>query len=297
MVELSELEAVNLREVWKNEASDFTPWLAENIDALGEVLGLDLEVKSSEAEVGTFSLDILAHDLASDRPVVIENQLEGTNHDHLGKLLTYAAGYDAHILVWVVREFRPEHRAAIDWLNRRTGEDTAFFGVAVEAWRIGDSPLRRASTSLHCQTTGKSRGRRSRPPPEVRAYRRSVVAIATSFSLWSTNSENRTASHVPGKGSRRIGCTSEVASLGCHTVLPFNQGAMRRFSCTSIVVWKIANEEIYDALLERKDEIESRLRQPVIWYRMDHAKACGIGVRRDGELKMTTKRWPRSAAG
>ncbi len=141
MIELSKLQPVDLRQVWEHEAQDFTPWLAENIDALAEVLGLDLEVRQSEAQVGTFSLDILAHDLASDRPVVIENQLEGTDHDHLGKLLTYAAGFDPNVVVWIAREFRPEHRAAIDWLNHRTGENTAFFAITVEAWRIANSPI------------------------------------------------------------------------------------------------------------------------------------------------------------
>ncbi|MCY3732648.1 MAG: DUF4268 domain-containing protein, partial [Chloroflexi bacterium] len=139
MVQLSRLERVDLTEVWPNEAHDFTPWLADNIELLAEILGLDLEVRAQEAEVGSFSLDLLAHDLGSDRPVVIENQIKPTNHDHLGKLLTYAAGYDAHVVVWLAQDFRAEHKAAIDWLNRRTGEDTAFFGVSVEAWRIGES--------------------------------------------------------------------------------------------------------------------------------------------------------------
>ena len=140
MQNLAKIERVDLREAWPNEAQNFTPWLAENIAELGEALGMDLEVEQAEAPVGGYKLDILATDLNSNRPVIIENQLEATDHTHLGQLLTYAAGFDAGVIVWVTREFRDEHRQALDWLNQRTGEDTQFFGVAVELWRIAESP-------------------------------------------------------------------------------------------------------------------------------------------------------------
>ena len=136
---LANIQRVKLRDVWPSEPSDFTPWLADNISELGAALGLELELRQREADVGGYSLDILASDLSGDRPVVIENQLEVTDHDHLGKLLTYAAGFDANVVVWLTREFRDEHRQALDWLNQRTGEDTLFFGVVVELWRIDES--------------------------------------------------------------------------------------------------------------------------------------------------------------
>ena len=137
---LAKIERVpDLRATWPNEAQHFTPWLADNIAELGEALGMDLELQQTEAPVGGYSLDILAIDLGSRRPVIIENQLDTTDHSHLGQLLTYAAGFDAEAVVWVTREFRDEHRQALDWLNQRTGEDTQFFGVTVELWRIADS--------------------------------------------------------------------------------------------------------------------------------------------------------------
>ncbi len=136
---LGRIERIPIRDFWKHEAADFTPWLEENIGQLGEVLGMDLEVVDREAQVGGFSLDLLAKDLSTGSPVIIENQLEPTDHKHLGQLLTYAAGKDAAVIIWIAQDFREEHRAAMDFLNARTGEDTEFFGVRVELWKIDDS--------------------------------------------------------------------------------------------------------------------------------------------------------------
>ena len=134
-MDLGKLEKVPVRSVWKHEAHDFTPWLAKNLNELAEALGLDLDVEQAEEEapVGTFSLDILVRDVDGGRPVIIENQLEKTDHDHLGKLLTYAAGYNAGVIVWITGEFTDEHRAALDWLNQETGE--LDFVQKLDTWR------------------------------------------------------------------------------------------------------------------------------------------------------------------
>ena len=135
---LSTMEAVDLREVWPKEDRNFTPWLAEHIAELGKALGIDLVKVETESAVGDRSLDILAND-ANGRPVVIENQLEYTDGDHLSRLLIYAAGKDADIVVWIAREFEDEHWQVLQWLNQRTDIQTRFFGVAVEVWRIEGS--------------------------------------------------------------------------------------------------------------------------------------------------------------
>lgn len=140
-VALGRLQRVDIRKIWNNESSDFTPWLAlpDNIQLLGDTIGLELEVESIEKEVGRYFADILCTETSSDRYVVIENQIEKTDHDHLGKTITYAAGLGAKTIVWVSRHFNDEHRAALDWLNEITSEEVAFFGLEVEAWQIGDS--------------------------------------------------------------------------------------------------------------------------------------------------------------
>lgn len=139
---LGRLTRVELREIWTAEASGFTPWLArpENLEILGETLGMDLELEAQERPVGPFRADILCKDVGTDQWVLIETQLERTDHLHLGQLLTYAAGLQAVTIVWVAAGFTEEHRATLDWLNKITDESFQFFGLEVELWRIGDSP-------------------------------------------------------------------------------------------------------------------------------------------------------------
>ena len=143
MKNLGRLQKVELRNVWQSEASDFTPWLAQddNLKLLGEAIGIDLECEAQEKGVGPFRADILCKDTVTDHWVLIENQLERTDHTHLGQLLTYAAGLSAASIVWIAERFTEEHRSALDWLNEKTPEEINFFGLEVELWRIGDSPI------------------------------------------------------------------------------------------------------------------------------------------------------------
>ena len=142
-IQLGLLERVSLRSVWASESSDFTPWLAEkdNIAVLGNTIGLDLEVEAQEKEVGPFRADILCKDTVTGNWVLIENQLEKTDHTHLGQLLTYASGLKAVTIVWIAEKFTEEHRAALDWLNNITDKSFNFFGLEIELWKIGSSQV------------------------------------------------------------------------------------------------------------------------------------------------------------
>ncbi|MEL4309150.1 DUF4268 domain-containing protein [Joostella sp. CR20] len=136
---LGEIKKVQLRKIWKNEAYDFTPWLADNIEQIGEAIGLELEFEDKEVSVGPYSADILAKDAGTDKFVVIENQLEKTNHDHLGKCITYASVLDASAVIWIASKFTDEHKKALDWLNDHTSDEIGFYGIKVELWQIDNS--------------------------------------------------------------------------------------------------------------------------------------------------------------
>ena len=285
MMNLGNIQQVSLREVWPNEARDFTPWLAENIDKLGNALGLDLEVQSAEAPVGSFSLDILARDLGGNRPVIIENQLEPTNHDHLGKLLTYAAGYDAYAIVWLTREFRDEHRQALDWLNQRTGENTEFFGVVVEAWRIDDSrpaphfnpvvtPNDWQKQSFNSVRQSGGTDNISERTERYRQFFQDLMDILREQHQF-TNAR---------KGQPQNWYSFSSGFSGISYGGNFNQG---RVVTVEVYIdrgdgeW---NKGLFDRLLERKESVETTLGEPLVWEPLETRRACRVAIRRPGSI-------------
>lgn len=139
--QISSLKKIDLRNVWGHEASDFTDWLSqqENLDLLSNEIGISVKILQKEANVGRYNVDILAEEENSGRKIIIENQLEDTNHDHLGKIITYASGYGAEIIIWIVKDYREEHQKAIGWLNEHTDEKICFYLIKLELWQIEDS--------------------------------------------------------------------------------------------------------------------------------------------------------------
>ena len=284
MTGLSEIERVDLRDIWPNEATDFTPWLGEHTSELGEALGLELEVQAQEAPVGGYSLDILARDLGRNRPVIIENQLEGTDHDHLGKLLTYASGYDSNVVVWIAREFRDEHRQALDWLNQRTDEDTEFFGVVVQLWKIDDSRpavnFNLVSTPNEWRKENVSAGRVRNAGTSERAerYRNFFQGLIDSLREDHNFTGVRKAqpqswySFSAGHGQRIRYGTS------------FAQGGRIRVDVYIDNGDKDWNERLFDELEGRKETVETELQEPLEWERLDNRRACRIAVVRSGTI-------------
>jgi len=140
-IEFGKLVEADIRDAWRHEAHKFTPWLAANLDHIGEAVGLRLEAEGAEVTVEGFSADILAREIGSGSFVLIENQLAGSDHKHLGQIMTYLAGLDAKIVIWIAASFHPAHLSAIRWLNEHTDAEFAFFAIRVKVVRIGASPF------------------------------------------------------------------------------------------------------------------------------------------------------------
>ncbi|MDE2785760.1 MAG: DUF4268 domain-containing protein [Chloroflexota bacterium] len=290
MVDLGEIQRVeDLREIWPHEAQDFTPWLAENLDKLGDALGLDLELQSIEAAVGAFALDVLAYAPGSNRTVIIENQLEVTNHDHLGKLLTYAAGYDAYAVVWLTREFREEHRAALDWLNQRTGDDTQFFGVVVEAWRIDDSRpaphFRMVAMPNDWQKRASSTGQVNRDDGRVtesgegyRDFFQSLLDTLRDEHRFTT--ARRPISHQ-GRYQNWYGFASGFRGIIYRAAFPRNKASVELYIDFPDGE---ANARLLDRLKEREEQIEAALEASLEWDSRENRRFVSVAVTRGGTI-------------
>ena len=275
MVELSKIEEVDLQKIWSHEAHEFTPWLADNLADLGEALGLELELRGTEVPVGSYRLDILAHDIDNDRSVVIENQLGQTDHPHLGQILTYAAWYDADTIVWIAKEFRDEHRAALDYLNGRTGEDTEFFGVVVEVWKIDDS--RPAPHFNLVVAPNVAKKQTDPPPPEGKKYRAFFQPLIDTL-----REKHRFANAKKASGKNWFNTGAGFARVQYWVEFAGSRGEVR------VQVYidrdKEWNKRLFDMLGERKETIESKLGESLSWERLDDKKACRIAVYRPGTI-------------
>ena len=280
--ELGTIEKVDIREVWPNEAADFTPWLADNLATLGKALGLDLELQTQEAPVGGYSLDILARDVQSGRPVVIENQLGPTDHAHLGQLLTYAAGFDANVIVWIAKEFRDEHRQALDLLNHRTGEESEFFGVEVELWKIAESP---AAVNFNLVSTPNEWRKQTVSSPRVGGpvSERQEKYRAFFQGLIDTLRERHQFTNAK-KGQPQSWYAFSAGSSGFSYGVSFNRDGRARVELYIDTGERERNKQAYDWFEDQKESVESELKVSLEWERLDSRRASRISIRRLGAI-------------
>jgi hypothetical protein len=270
---LSKLERVPLREAWKHEANDFTPWLSEsnNLNALADALGLsELIHITTEHWVGDFKLDILCTD--GEDQVIIENQLEKTNHAHLGQIIAYAAGVGAKKVIWIAESFRPEHAAAFEFLNENTTNDLSFFAVEVELWRIGDSPLAPKFEVVVKPNDWTKSGRE-----QARAAASASPTKQLQQKFWVSLVERlaKNAPHIrPQKPRPQHWLNNSIGRSG----FGLNITANTRDDRLGVELWIMgsAAKQHFANLVAQKGEIEDKLGFEMDWQDLPDAKACRI---------------------
>ena len=267
-MKLGKLQEIDIRKVWQHEQYDFSKWLAgeENIQELGDTLNLTLTDVETEKFVGNYRCDILCKDELTGKVVLIENQLEPTNHDHLGKIITYASGLDASVVIWIVASARQEHASAIEWLNKHTDEDLSFFLVEVHAYKIGDSD----------------------PAPQFKIveqpndFAKSVKSISKNSDL-SDSERNRLEFWTQlneileerGKPFNKRKATTDhwysiaMGSSECHISIDL----VNKEHKIRVGVWIYDNKELFDKFFANKNEIEKACGFELAWDRLENKKA------------------------
>lgn len=296
---LGRLERVSPRDIWAHEATVFTPWLAldENLVLLGETLGMELELEAQEKEVGPYRADIVCRDTADSSWVLIENQLEATDHSHLGQVLTYAAGLNAVTVVWIAVRFTDEHRAALDWLNEISGDSVQFFGLEVELWRIGESPPAPkfnvvAKPNEWTKGGGRSQALRSVELTGAKklqqefwhGFREHVFGLERPTRIkptkalpqhWMNIAIGRTGFQLSAVASLQ---DSELGSAG-HEIRAEFEISDRNHA-----------KEYFRVLEAQRATIESELGESLTWHNPVSANACRIYLRRSADLRDISQR-------
>lgn len=268
---IGKLEEVDIRELWKHEQYDFSEWLSkkENIENLNEILGLTLVDISKETYVGSYRCDLFAKDETTGIKVIIENQLEMSNHDHLGKIITYASGLDAKVVVWIVKEAREEHRSAIEWLNNNTNSNINFFLIEIHAYKIGNSDN----------------------APMFQVIEQPNDFIKNNKSINSNDTMNKSQ-------SQRLEFWNQFNNVLVERGKPFNVRKattdhwynvaigtsdahiditlVNKDSVIGVELYITDNKEFFDKLYQRKDEIENDLGFKLDWRKLNNSKASRI---------------------
>ena len=277
MQKLGRIDRVELRSIWTSEDRHFTPWLAqpENLELLGATLGIDLQLEAQEKDVGPFRADILCKNTAEeDSWVVIENQIEKTDHKHLGQLMTYASGLQAKTVVWISAEFSEEHRAALDWLNRIANRSVRFFGLEVELWKIGDSPAA-PRFNIVCQpndweaTVEEAKGALS--VSEGNRSQKLRVRYWTAFREYLHARHSKLRPQKPSK--------DHWYSFGIGTSKAHTAALLITRDEKIAVELSIPSENskvIFGELLEKKAEIEAAIGAPLDWRELPDRKVSRI---------------------
>lgn len=287
---LGRLERVDLRYIWESEATGFTPWLAreENLALLSEAIGLDLELEAQERNVGPFRADILCKETTDNQWVLIENQLEKTDHTHLGQLLTYAAGLQAVTIVWIAQRFTEEHRAALDWLNEITDDRFNFFGLEIELWKIGESPVAPKFNIIShpndwSRTISQSARRIEQAPTETKQQQMEFWQAFLSYAA-----EKELPFRLPKPNPQHwmdIGI-----GKGCKLcpILNTREKEIR----VDFYINNPDSKAYFDTLAESQHQIEQEYGQPLNWRRLPERKSSIVCIAKTGVDPLDRQQWP-----
>lgn len=271
---LDRIEKVDIKKAWETEGRHFTPWLEKEIEILNEALGVEIEIIERESAIGDFKADLFGRELNLKTNVIIENQFGRTDHDHLGKLLTYSAGKDAGIIIWIAEEFREKHRSVLDWLNESSGENRSFFGAEIEVVRIGDSSLapnfKVVSKPNEWQKTVILSDDEISPREEL--YRE----------FWD-DMLDRIKKEMPNFTTARKPSTSNWMSVGAgksgvHYTLAFKQGNRFEVGLHFESSDAAKNKKYFNHFKRDKKEIDDAITGEVIWNEGEDSKMSSISV-------------------
>ncbi len=277
---LGKLKKVNLRTAWKNEASDFTTWLAkdENLSLLSDEIGIEISLLQTEASVGKFNVDILAEEENTGRKIIIENQLESTNHDHLGKIITYASGHDAEIIIWIVKNVRDEHKQAIDWLNDHTDEEINFFAIKMELWKIGNSPPAPKFQIISEPNDWAKAIKKATMKTDLSETKLMQLEFWDGFKEYSKEQDTKLSMRKPRP---QHWYSLSVGSSDAHLSLTINTQT-NELGCELYIPEK---KELFEKLKEHKKQIEKEVGENLNWMELPNKKASRIKISRDADLE------------
>lgn len=270
-------EITDLRSIWPHEALNFTPLVAENVDLLADAVGLDITVDETESSVGDFNVDIYASETGTDRKIIIENQLEDTDHDHLGKLITYASGKGADVVIWVVKHAREEHKAAVEWLNNHTDDKIGFFLCEIKLFQIGDSQIAPAFTVVE------------RPNDWTKEIRKTASANSTqqqrleywqAFNDYAFSDANFSRIFNKRKPTTDHWMDFSIGSSACHIAV----SQIQKRKAVDVELYINDDKELFKSLFAHKDEIEKNMEMELEWKELPERKASRILIEKTVDL-------------
>jgi len=278
-MKLGRLQKIDLRKAWKHEALDFTNWLAgeENLSLLSDEIGIGLRLIKTEANVGKFNVDILAEEENTGRRVVVENQLEMTDHSHLGQIITYASGYDAEIIIWIVKDVRDEHKQAIDWLNEHTDEKINFFAIKMELWQIGESPF---APKFHIISQPNNWAKVIKTTSNQSSLTDMKVLQLDFWNKFKEFAQLKDSKLRLRKPYPQHEYDISLGSSEAHIALTVNSQS-NQMACE---VYISDSKDIFFGLLAKKENIEKELGMKLEWMELEGKKASRIKVSIDADI-------------